>query len=195
VSVLYLGDIRKLRKKKLGTQNYFHTSIHFLTRYRVTFRWHLFGHYRSFREETDFRDVCWSDKQHCSSATFHCRCTRWMQWIETQPIQYLYLKQTDFDGDFAWTHSVCHKCLTWLPHIMITPSKYPTHTIICKVPQSSSEFQAQIQPQRPRRFSSASQRRTPFGRTPLNVVKLLITFWMAYQYTQSLQRYRCPQWL
>ena len=38
-----------------------------------------------------------------------------------------------------------------------TSSQYPTHTSICKVPQFSSEFQTQIQPQRPRRFSSASQ--------------------------------------
>jgi hypothetical protein len=29
---------------------------------------------------------------------------------------------------------------------MTTSSLYPTHTIICKVPQSSSEFQRQIQP-------------------------------------------------
>ena len=46
---------------------------------------------------------------------------------------------------------------------MTTSSLYPTHTIICKVPQSSSEFQTQIQPQRPGRFSNASQRRAPIG--------------------------------
>ena len=34
---------------------------------------------------------------------------------------------------------------------MTTSSLYPTHTIICKVPQSSSDFQTQIQPQRPGR--------------------------------------------
>jgi hypothetical protein len=37
---------------------------------------------------------------------------------------------------------------------MTTSSLYSTHTIISKVPQSSSEFQTQIQP----------QRRTPIGR-------------------------------
>ena len=35
---------------------------------------------------------------------------------------------------------------------------------ICKVLQSSSEFKTQIQPQRPGRFSNASQRRAPIGR-------------------------------
>ena len=45
-----------------------------------------------------------------------------------------------------------------LPHLC-------THyTIICKVPQSSSKFQTDIQPQRPGRFSNASQRRAPVGR-------------------------------
>ena len=39
----------------------------------------------------------------------------------------------------------------------------PTHTI-CYVPQSSSEFQTQIQPQRPGRFSNALQRRAHIGR-------------------------------
>ena len=37
---------------------------------------------------------------------------------------------------------------------MTTLSLYPTHTIICYVPLSSSEFQTQIQPQRPGRFSN-----------------------------------------
>ena len=35
---------------------------------------------------------------------------------------------------------------------------------ICKVPPSSSEFQTQIQPQRPGRFSNAWQGRAPIGR-------------------------------
>jgi hypothetical protein len=30
---------------------------------------------------------------------------------------------------------------------------------------------------------------------PLSIVKLLITLWMMYQYTQSRQRYRCPSFL
>ena len=47
---------------------------------------------------------------------------------------------------------------------MTTSSLYPTYTIICKVPQSSSEFQTAIQPQRPGRLSNASQRRAPIGR-------------------------------
>ena len=48
---------------------------------------------------------------------------------------------------------------------MTTSSLYPTYTIIiCKVPQLSSEFQTQIQPQRPGRFSNALQRRAPNGR-------------------------------
>ena len=47
---------------------------------------------------------------------------------------------------------------------MTTSSLYPTHTIICHVPQSSSECQTQIQTQRPGRFSTASQRRVPIGR-------------------------------
>jgi hypothetical protein len=47
---------------------------------------------------------------------------------------------------------------------MTTSSIYPTHTIICKVPQSSSEFQTQIQAQRPGRFPNASQRKAPIGR-------------------------------
>ena len=47
---------------------------------------------------------------------------------------------------------------------MSTSSLYLTHTIIIKVPQSSSEFQTQIQPQRPQMFSNASQRRSPIGR-------------------------------
>ena len=47
---------------------------------------------------------------------------------------------------------------------MTNSSLYPTHTIICKVPQSSSEFQTQIQAQRPWRFSNALQRREPIGR-------------------------------
>ena len=47
---------------------------------------------------------------------------------------------------------------------MTTSSLYPTHTIVCKVPQSSIEFQTQIQPQRPGRFSISSPRRAPIGR-------------------------------
>ena len=47
---------------------------------------------------------------------------------------------------------------------MTTSSLYTTHTIICKVSQSSSEFQKQIQPQRPCRFWNASQRRAPIAR-------------------------------
>ena len=43
-----------------------------------------------------------------------------------------------------------------VPHIM--------YTIICKVPQSSRTFQAQIQPQRPGRFFNTSQRRAQIGR-------------------------------
>ncbi|KAK6315702.1 hypothetical protein J4Q44_G00132260 [Coregonus suidteri] len=46
---------------------------------------------------------------------------------------------------------------------MTTPSLYPTHTIICKVPKSSSEFQAQI-PFATHWFSYGSQRRAPIGR-------------------------------
>jgi hypothetical protein len=38
------------------------------------------------------------------------------------------------------------------------------HPLICKVPQSSSEFQKQIQAQRPGRFSNALQRSAPIGR-------------------------------
>ena len=47
---------------------------------------------------------------------------------------------------------------------MTTSSLYPTNTDNCKVPQSSSEFQTQIRPQRPGRFSIALQRRAPIGR-------------------------------
>jgi hypothetical protein len=36
--------------------------------------------------------------------------------------------------------------------------------MIYKVPQSSSEYQPQIQPQQPGRFSNASQRRAPIAR-------------------------------
>ena len=54
---------------------------------------------------------------------------------------------------------------------MTTSSMHPTYTIIWKVPQLSSELQAQIQPQRPGRFSKASQRRAPIGRW----VKKIIT--------------------
>ena len=42
------------------------------------------------------------------------------------------------------------------------------HTIMCKVPQSSSEFQTQTEPQRPGRISNASQRRAPIGRRVKN---------------------------
>jgi hypothetical protein len=48
--------------------------------------------------------------------------------------------------------------------LMTNSSLYPTHAIICKVPQSSSEFQTQIQPQRPGRFSNSFQRRAPIGK-------------------------------
>ena len=47
---------------------------------------------------------------------------------------------------------------------MTTPNLYPTHTIICKVPQSSSGLQTQIQLQRPGRFSNDSQKRASIGR-------------------------------
>jgi hypothetical protein len=47
---------------------------------------------------------------------------------------------------------------------MTSSTLYLTHTIICKVLQSSSEFQTQIRQQRPWRFSNASQRRTSIGR-------------------------------
>ena len=47
---------------------------------------------------------------------------------------------------------------------MTTTALSPTHTSICKLHQSSSEFQTQIQPQRPGRFSNASQRRSPIDR-------------------------------
>ena len=47
---------------------------------------------------------------------------------------------------------------------MTTSSLCPTHTIICKVLQSSSEFQTQIQPQRPVSLSNALQRRAHIGR-------------------------------
>jgi hypothetical protein len=47
---------------------------------------------------------------------------------------------------------------------MTISSLYPTYTIISKVPQSSIEFQTQIQQQRPGRFSNASQRRAHIGR-------------------------------
>ena len=44
---------------------------------------------------------------------------------------------------------------------------YPIPTIICKVPQSSNTFQAQIQ--RPGRFFNASQRRAPIGRKKVDI--------------------------
>ena len=85
---------------------------------------------------------------------------------------------------------------------MTTSSLYSTHTIICNIPQLSSAFQTQIQPQRPGRFSNALQRRAPIGRwvknnksISLSMVNLLIALWMVYQYTQSLQRHRCPSYL
>ena len=53
--------------------------------------------------------------------------------------------------------------------IVFTPSLYPTYAIICKVPQSSSEFQAQIQPQSPGRFFNVSKRRAPIGRCEKNI--------------------------
>jgi hypothetical protein len=53
------------------------------------------------------------------------------------------------------------------------------------------------------RFSNALQRRSPIGtkkkkqtlNIPLSMMKLFITLWMVYQYTQSLQGYRCPSQL
>jgi hypothetical protein len=69
-----------------------------------------------------------------------------------------------------------------------------------KDPSVKQGFQTKIQPQRPGGFSIASQR-APIGRLvniflkqtlniPLSIVKLLITLWMVYQHTQSLQRYK-----
>ena len=55
---------------------------------------------------------------------------------------------------------------------MTTLSLYPTHTIICKVPQSSSVSQ----PQRPVRFSNASQRREFIDRWTKNVHGEVITY-------------------
>jgi hypothetical protein len=54
----------------------------------------------------------------------------------------------------------------------------------------------QIQPQRPGRFSNALPRRATIGRwvqkqtlnITLSTVKLLMTLWMVYQYTKSLQK-------
>ena len=42
--------------------------------------------------------------------------------------------------------------------------KIKSWNVICNVPQLSSEFQTQIQPQKPGRFSNPSQRRVPIGR-------------------------------
>ena len=77
---------------------------------------------------------------------------------------------------------------------------YPTHIIFCKVPQSSSEYQTQIKPQRPGRFSNTSQRRAPIGRLvqikkqtlniPLSMVKLLHFGWCVN--TPSFRRGRKP---
>ena len=55
---------------------------------------------------------------------------------------------------------------------MTTSSLYPTDIIICKIRQWSSEFQTQILPRNPGRFSNASQRRAPVGRwnIPLSMV-------------------------
>ena len=47
---------------------------------------------------------------------------------------------------------------------MTTSSLYPTHTIICKNLNLSSECQTQIQHSRPGSFSNASERRAPIGR-------------------------------
>jgi hypothetical protein len=59
---------------------------------------------------------------------------------------------------------------------MTTSSLYFTHAIICKVPQSSSEFQTQ--PQKPGRFSNASQRKDLLVvKIPVRMVKLLITLY------------------
>ena len=53
---------------------------------------------------------------------------------------------------------------------MTTSALYPTHTVICNVPLSSSAFQTLIQPQRPGRFSNASQRRALIGRYKINQI-------------------------
>ena len=74
---------------------------------------------------------------------------------------------------------------------------------ICKVPQSSSEFQTQIQPQRPGRFSNALQRRAPIGRwvkqkkadieNPFEDDEVInYTLHGVSKYTQALQRHSCP---
>ena len=84
---------------------------------------------------------------------------------------------------------------------MTTSFLYPTHTDNCKVPQFGSAFQTQIQPQRPGRYSNASQRRASIGRwVKIKIADIeypfehgeVITLWMVYQYTHSLQRHRHP---
>jgi hypothetical protein len=65
---------------------------------------------------------------------------------------------------------------------MTISSLYPTPTIICKVPQPSSEFQIQIQPQRGGRFSNATQRREPIGRW-VNITDIEYTFECGINYT------------
>ena len=48
-----------------------------------------------------------------------------------------------------------------LPHLCTTHIQLSI--LYNKIPQSSSEFQTKIQPQRPGRFSNSSQRRAPVG--------------------------------
>ena len=57
--------------------------------------------------------------------------------------------------------SLCAIIVFTMIFLMTTSSLYPTHTIIYKIPYSSSEFQTQIQPHRPGKFYNASQRRAP----------------------------------
>ena len=80
-------------------------------------------------------------------------------------------------------------------HLMATSSLYPTHTIISKVPQSSSEFQTDSTTKTREVFQCLAKKgisKADFEYIPLSMVKLLITLCMVYQYTQSLQRYRRP---
>jgi hypothetical protein len=95
--------------------------------------------------------------------------------------------------DSLSTIIVSNMIFAWLPRLCT-----PTHTIICKVHQSSSEFQTQFQLQRPGRFSRevfqcserySKRRRLLVENITLNMVKIFITLWMVYLYTKSLQRY------
>jgi hypothetical protein len=56
-------------------------------------------------------------------------------------------------------------------------------------------FKHRFKPQRTERFSNASQRRAAIGRKKADVELPfehgeVITLWMVYQYTQSLQKFR-----